>query len=191
MGVKEVFVAVVVAAFAGLVRSEAEAWMPAIVRVLKRWALSAFSGALKERLDEEWEANLLAVPGMMSRVVVALGFCWAAITIRSEMLQAAIQKRIGMVVMGYWMNLLLVFVRTGFGWLKLRTRSGGKLTRLEVYLVFIPSLGCVLATVRAIEICVKREYFEEKDVYEIKRAIAEFSGRIKGVGKNKLTTIWQ
>lgn len=70
--------ALLVAVLAGIFRAEYDACMPWIAERLRRRALKAFKGTLRERLDEEWLSHLMDVPSPMLKVWHGIGFNVAA-----------------------------------------------------------------------------------------------------------------
>lgn len=84
MELNAILIAIAVATIAGLCRAEIEAWLPHLATSLKNFALSYYQGPIRERLSEEWEAHILSIPGPMSKVLTAAGFCHAAVCMKFE-----------------------------------------------------------------------------------------------------------
>lgn len=70
--------ALLIAVIAAIFRSEFEACMPWLAERLRRLALKLLSGAIRDRLDEEWAAYLQEIPGYLAKLVCAAGFVLAA-----------------------------------------------------------------------------------------------------------------
>ncbi len=66
--------ALLIAFLAVIFRCEFEAWLPWLAERLRRLAVKQLHGAIRERLDEEWEAYLTEVPGYLGKLASAGGF---------------------------------------------------------------------------------------------------------------------
>jgi hypothetical protein len=76
--------ALLAAIIAAIFRAEYDACMPWIAERLRRRALRAFKGTIRERLDEEWAAHLQEVPSPMLKVWHGIGFNVAAAKVLAE-----------------------------------------------------------------------------------------------------------
>lgn len=71
-------VSVLTAALSRTVAQEIEAWCPSITRSLTKLAVGRLPEGQRERFDEEWQSHVSEVPGKIGKIVVALGFLFAA-----------------------------------------------------------------------------------------------------------------
>jgi Bacterial sugar transferase len=64
--------------FARLLGDEIKSWLPCIVERLLRRAVASLPKDQRERFQEEWHSHLDEIPGEIGKLVVALGFPFAA-----------------------------------------------------------------------------------------------------------------
>jgi hypothetical protein len=64
--------------FARLLGDEIKSWLPWIVERLLRHAIVSLPKDQRERFQEEWHSHLDEIPGEIGKLVVALGFSFAA-----------------------------------------------------------------------------------------------------------------
>lgn len=118
-----------VALLAAVFRSEFEAWMPWIAERLRRAAVRALKGPVRDRYDEEWSAHLEETPGYVGKVCAAIGFNWASreISFRSAMYQIGYRGtvRIALALKGFGKALMALA-----GWVD--QLPGPKLIRMNV-----------------------------------------------------------
>ena len=72
--IETILVALIVAVFA----REFEAWLPWATEQTLRLAVRCLPPELRDRYDEEWRADVEAVPGTLSKLCWALGLIRAA-----------------------------------------------------------------------------------------------------------------
>lgn len=71
-------VSVLIAALSRTVAEEIEAWTPSIIRSLIKLAVGWLPEPDRERFDEEWQSHVSEVPGNVGKLVVGVGFLFAA-----------------------------------------------------------------------------------------------------------------
>jgi len=70
--------AVLAGVVATIVATEMEAWNPVVIRGVIKFAVARLPESKRERFREEWPAHIDEVPGQMAKLVVAIGFVFAA-----------------------------------------------------------------------------------------------------------------
>lgn len=130
--------AVLAAIIAAIFRAEYDACMPWLAERLRRRALRAFKGTIKERLDEEWAAHLQEVPSPLLKVWHGLGFVVAGAKVRAGNIRTAL-----------WSNLLGIVVNGSIRIAKLLVQAGTVLVH--------PMFGEAYA--RTVFICLGRPAF--------------------------------
>jgi hypothetical protein len=85
MGIGTTAGLVVTAVLVKLIGDEAKAWLPKIVERLVRRAIKKLPDVEQERFDEEWRADLDETPGDLGKLLIALGFQFAAWRMHVEM----------------------------------------------------------------------------------------------------------
>ncbi len=71
-------VSILAAALSRTVAQEIEAWSPSIIRSLIKLAVGRLPEGQRERFDEEWQSHVSEVPGKIGKLLVAVGFLFAA-----------------------------------------------------------------------------------------------------------------
>lgn len=73
-----ILVAISTSVLATLICAEFSQWRPPITSYILSLAVRILPPSKRERFREEWAAHLDEVPGDVSQVIVAIGFCFAA-----------------------------------------------------------------------------------------------------------------
>ena len=89
--------AVLAALLQSIIVAEVEAWMPALVRAIIRFAVGRLPQIQRERFEEEWQGHINEVPGSLGKAVVAVGFLIAAYDVswndrRNRLLGDSVQR---------------------------------------------------------------------------------------------------
>ncbi len=80
---------IIALALAQLFADEFKEWMPSLVRKLVSLAVCGLPRDQRERYDEEWRSYVGDVPGQISKIITALGFCVAAVHLTWDVRGAA------------------------------------------------------------------------------------------------------
>ncbi|MGB8493386.1 MAG: hypothetical protein WCE53_03195 [Candidatus Acidiferrum sp.] len=75
---------VLVATLSKLAVEEIVAWSPSIIRTLIKFAVGRLPENLRARFDEEWQSHVNDVPGQIGKLLVAMGFLFAACDLASN-----------------------------------------------------------------------------------------------------------
>jgi hypothetical protein len=88
MAILTVLTSFIMAILAKLFGDEIRAWLPTLSRRLKARAVRSLPKGSRTRYEEEWESDLLEIPGDLSKVFYSLGLQLAARQIRGLSLPA-------------------------------------------------------------------------------------------------------
>lgn len=75
-----------------LLGEEIKAWAPWLAKRLTDMALRRLPANLRIRFHEEWESHIAEVPGSFGKILVAIGFGFAAWRVRSEFLRRHVRN---------------------------------------------------------------------------------------------------
>src|SRR6478752_4699593 len=84
MGLMTVLGTIGVAVIGGLLKAEAEAWAPRAAFHLARISANLAPTNDRERLNEEWAAYLIDVPGPLTKIGASFGFMWTSISLSAS-----------------------------------------------------------------------------------------------------------
>lgn len=73
------------AAFSRQLSDEFKAWTPWLVERIVMFAARKLPEDHRARYSEEWSSHVGEIPGQIGKVLTALGFYWAAISLNSEL----------------------------------------------------------------------------------------------------------
>lgn len=88
-----VILGVLGATFSKILADEFKAWAPSIAGFVLRAAVARLSESRRERLNEEWLADLAVTPGDVGKIVFAIGCNIAAVKINHPSMRYDIAKR--------------------------------------------------------------------------------------------------
>jgi hypothetical protein len=115
-----IFISIIATLIAAVVGSETKAWAPRLIHSLTKAAVAIMPIQLRERFFEEWSAHIDEMPGVVGRLLAAVGFVFAASRISAN-------ERVGRVFlrMGLYNVFYKAALRSALGELK----KGPLLTR--------------------------------------------------------------